>query len=104
MNRLRNVAMACLCSTLLSACYQSAAPLIAPGAGDFPFAAPLRYTAFEWNAEMKQWEPSEPGATTREGDHYVQTPDGGAPTDATPFMLKSIGGGFYIGQEEADSH
>ena len=40
----------------------------------------------------------------RDGDHYVQTPDGSAPGDATPFTLKSIGGGFYIGQEEADSH
>jgi len=104
MNRLRNVAIAFLCSTLLSACYQSAAPLIAAGTGDFPFAAKLRYTAFEWNAEMRQWEPSEPGTTSREGDHYVQIVDGGAPSDTTPFTLKSIGGGFYIGQEESDSH
>jgi hypothetical protein len=104
MNRLRNVAIAFLCSALLSACYQSAAPLIAPGAGDFPFGASLRYTAFEWNAEMKQWEPDEPGSTSREGDHYVQAADGSAPGDATPFTLKSIGGGFYIGQEQADSH
>jgi hypothetical protein len=79
-------------------------PLISPGTADYPFAAPLRYTAFEWNAEMRQWDPSEPGSTTREGDHYVQTPDGSAPTDATPFTLKAIGNGLYIGQEEADSH
>jgi hypothetical protein len=104
MNRLRNVAIAFLCSALLSACYQSAAPLIAPGAADFPFGARLRYTAFEWNIEMRQWEPSEPGSTSREGDHYVQTADGSTPGDVTPFTLKSIGDGFYIGQEEADSH
>ena len=104
MNRLRNVAIALMCAMLLPGCYQSAAPLIASGTGDFPFGAPNRYTAFEWNAEMRQWESSEPGSLTREGDHYVQTPDGSAPTDATPFTLKNIGNGLYIGQEEADGH
>lgn len=104
MNRLRNVAIVFLCSASLSACYQSTAPLIAPGAGDFPFGARVRYAAFEWNVEMRQWEPSEPGSTSREGDHYVQAADGSAPGNVTPFTLKGIGGGFYIGQEEADSH
>jgi hypothetical protein len=104
MTRLRNVAIAVLCSALLSACYQSTAPLIAPGTADFPFGAQFRYTAFEWNTEMKQWEPDEPGSTSREGDHYVQASDGSPPSDASPFTLKSIGGGFYIGQEESDSH
>ena len=33
----------------------------------------------------------------------MQLADGGAPGDATPFILKSIGGEFYIGQEEANS-
>ncbi len=103
MNKVLPALFVILCSTLLSGCYQSAAPLIAPDAADFPFGARLRYAAFEWNADKGMWDDSEPGALAREGDHYLQTPDGSAPSDATPFRLKSIEGGYYIGQEEADS-
>ena len=103
MNKSIPACVALVCSVLLSGCYQSAAPLIAPGAADFPWGARVRYTSFEWNAAMRQWEPAEPGVTSRDGDHYVQVVDGSPPGDATPFTLKSIGGDFYIGQEEADS-
>jgi len=103
MIKVRPLCMALVCSALLSGCYQSTTPLIAAGTSDFPFGARTRYTAFEWDADMKQWEMSEPGSTSRDGDHYVQLADGSSPADATPFTLKSIGGGFYIGQEEADS-
>ncbi|HEX3487120.1 MAG TPA: hypothetical protein VHT51_18845 [Micropepsaceae bacterium] len=103
MNKVRSLCIALVCSALLSGCYQSATPLIAANTGDFPFGADTRYTAFEWNADMRQWDASEPGSVKRDGNHYVQAADGGAPSDATPFVLKSIGGGFYIGQEEADS-
>jgi hypothetical protein len=104
MNRSIFVLLVTLGSLLLSGCYQSAQPLIAANAGDFPFPQRARYAAFEWNAGTQAWDGSEPGLAVRDGDHYVQTPDGSAPGDATAFMLKSIGGSFYIGQEEADSH
>ena len=104
MNRSVTALLVTLSALVLSGCYQSAQSLIATGAGDFPFPQRARYTSFEWNAAMNAWDESEPGLAVRDGDHYVQTPDGSTPNDATPFMLKSIGGGYYIGQEESDSH
>ena len=89
---------------LLSGCYQSAAPLIAPGAGDFPFGARVRYTSFEWNAEMRQWEMAEPGLTLRDGDHYVQMVDGSAPSNATPFRAEEHRRRSLCRTGMADSH
>jgi hypothetical protein len=83
----------------LGACFESAQPLIAANDADFPFDRGVRYTFYEWDKDRRTWQPSETGTVTREGDHYVQLEDGAANNDATPFMLKSIGNGYFIAQQ-----
>jgi hypothetical protein len=83
----------------LGACFESAQPLIAANDADFPFDRGVRYTFYEWDKDRRTWQPSETGTVTREGDHYVQLEDGAANNDATPFVLKSIGNGYFIAQQ-----
>jgi len=84
---------------VLGACFESAQPLISAGNADFPFTTTVRYTFYEWDKEMKTWQPSETGTVNRDGDHYVQLDDGGLVKDARPFLLKSIGNGYFIAQQ-----
>ena len=86
----------------LGACFESAQPLISSGNADFPFTTNVRYTFYEWDKEKKGWQPSETGTVNRDGDHYVQIDDGGLTQDAKPFLLKSIGNGYYIAQQPND--
>jgi hypothetical protein len=83
----------------VGACFESAQPLISSKDADFPFTASFRYAFYEWDKEQKTWQPSETGTVNREGDHYVQIDDGGLVKDANPFLLKSIGDGYYIAQQ-----
>jgi hypothetical protein len=83
----------------LGACFESAQPLIAPGNADFPFNTGVRYTFYEWDKDKGIWQPSETGTVNREGDHYVQLDDGGLVKDAKPFLLKSIGNGYFVAQQ-----
>ncbi len=83
----------------LGACFESAQPLIAAAGADFPFDRPVRYTLYEWDKEKSTWQPSETGTINRDGDHYVQLDDGGLVRDAKPFLLKSIGNGYFVGQQ-----
>lgn len=83
----------------LGACFESAKPLIAAKDGDFPFDRSIRYTFYEWDKEKSTWLPSETGTVNRDGDHYVQLDDGGLVRDAKPFLLKSIGNGYFIAQQ-----
>ena len=86
----------------LGACFESAQPLISTANADFPFTTTARYTFYEWNKEQKTWQPSETGTVSRDGDHYVQIDDGGLTQDAKPFLLKSIGDGYFIAQQPSD--
>ncbi len=81
------------------ACFESAEPLISAKSADFPFGTNLRYTFYEWDKEKKTWQPSETGMVNRDGDHYVQIDDGGLVKEAKPFLLKSIGDGYFIAQQ-----
>jgi len=83
----------------LGACFESAQPLIAAADADFPFDRSIRYTFYEWDKEKSTWQPSETGTVNRDGDHYVQLDDGGLVKDAAPFLLKSIGNGYFIAQQ-----
>ena len=83
----------------LGACFESAQPLIAANDADFPFDRGVRYTFYEWDKERRTWQPSETGTVTREGDHYVQREDGALTNDGTPFVLKSIGNGYFVAQQ-----
>ena len=83
----------------LGACFQSVQPLIAAKDADFPFTSSFRYTLYEWDKEKSVWTPSETGTVNREGDHYVQLDDGGLVREAKPFLLKSIGNGYFIAQQ-----
>ena len=87
---------------VLGACFESAQPLISANNADFPFAPTFRYAFYEWDKEQKTWQPSETGTVNREGDHYVQIDDGGLAREAKPFLLKSIGDGYYIAQQPND--
>lgn len=84
---------------LLAGCFESAAPLIAAKDADFPLGNSTRYRLYEWNEQLRQWDISEAGTVTRNGDHYDQIEDVAFIRDAKPFLLKSISGGFYIGQQ-----
>ena len=86
----------------VGACFESAEPLILAKGADFPLGTNLRYTFYEWDKEKKTWQPSETGMVNREGDHYVQIDDGGLVRDAKPFLLKSIGDGYFIAQQPDD--
>jgi hypothetical protein len=83
----------------VGACFESAQPLISAKSADFPLGPNLRYTFYEWDKEKKTWQPSETGMVNREGDHYVQIDDGGLVRDAKPFLLKSIGDGYFVAQQ-----
>ena len=83
----------------LGACFESVEPLIMAGAADFPFDKSVRYTFYEWDKEKNTWQASETGTINRDGDHYVQLDDGGLVKEAKPFLLKSIGNGFFVGQQ-----
>ena len=83
----------------LGACFESVQPLIAAKDADFPFTSNFRYTLYEWDKEKSVWTPSETGTVNREGDHYVQLDDGGLVREAKPFLLKSIGDGYFIAQQ-----
>jgi hypothetical protein len=83
----------------VGACFESAQPLISAKSADFPLGTNLRYTFYEWDKEKKTWQPSETGMVNRDGDHYVQIDDGGLVKDAKPFLLKSIGNGYFIAQQ-----
>src|SRR5687768_1219666 len=87
----------------LGACFESVQPLIAAGSADFPFDRPVRYTLYEWDKEKSTWQPSETGTVNRDGDHYVQLDDGGLVKDAKPFLLKSIGNGYFVAQQPNDA-
>ena len=86
----------------VGACFESAQPLISAKSADFPLGTNLRYTFYEWDKEKKTWQPSETGMVNREGDHYVQIDDGGLVRDAKPFLLKSIGNGYFVAQQPDD--
>lgn len=86
----------------VGACFESAQPLISAKGADFPLGTNLRYTFYEWDKEKKTWQPSETGMVNREGDHYVQIDDGGLVRDAKPFLLKSIGDGYFVAQQPDD--
>jgi hypothetical protein len=86
----------------VGACFESAQPLISAKTADFPLGTNLRYTFYEWDKEKKTWQPSETGTVNRDGDHYVQLDDGGLVKDATPFLLKSVGDGYFIAQQPND--
>jgi len=90
-------------AAVLGACFESAQPLISAGDGDFPFDRSVRYTFYEWDKDKGTWQPSETGTVNREGDHYVQLDDGGLVNDAKPFLLKSIGNGYFIAQQPNDA-
>jgi hypothetical protein len=83
----------------LGACFESAQPLIAAKDADFPFQSTIRYTFYEWDKAKSTWQASETGTVNRDGDHYVQLDDGGLVKDAAPFLLKSIGNGYFIAQQ-----
>jgi hypothetical protein len=83
----------------LGACFESVQPLIAASEADFPFTGNFRYTLYEWDKEKGTWQPSETGTVNREGDHYLQLDDGGLTKDGKPFLLKSVGNGYYVGQQ-----
>jgi hypothetical protein len=83
----------------LGACFESVQPLIAASDADFPFDRSFRYTLYEWDKEKGVWQPSETGTVNREGNHYVQIDDGGLVKEAKPFLLKSIGNGYFIAQQ-----
>jgi hypothetical protein len=86
----------------LGACFESVQPLIAAKDADFPFDRTFRYTLYEWDKKKSVWTPSETGTVNRDGDHYVQVDDGGLVKDATPFLLKSVGNGYFIAQQPND--
>jgi len=90
-------------AAVLGACFESAQPLIASGDADFPFDRSIRYTLYEWDKEKSTWQPSETGTVNRDGDHYVQLDDGGLVKDGKPFLLKSIGNGYFIAQQPNDA-
>jgi len=90
-------------AAVLGACFESAQPLIAAKDGDFPFDRSIRYTFYEWDKEKSTWQPSETGTVNRDGDHYVQLDDGGLDKDGKPFLLKSIGNGYFIAQQPNDA-
>ena len=83
----------------VGACFESAQPLIAAKDADFPFERSVRYTFYEWDKEKTVWQPSETGTVNRDGDHYVQLDDGGLVKDAKPFLLKSVGNGYFVAQQ-----
>jgi hypothetical protein len=83
----------------LGACFESVQPLIAAKDADFPFTSSFRYTLYEWDKEKGIWTPSETGTVNREGDHYVQLDDGGLVREEKPFLLKSVGNGYFIAQQ-----
>jgi len=83
----------------LGACFESVQPLIAAKDADFPFTSTFRYTLYEWDKEKGTWQPSETGTVNRDGDHYVQLDDGGLVKEAKPFLLKSIGNGYFVAQQ-----
>ena len=83
----------------LGACFESVQPLIAAKDADFPFDRNFRYTLYEWDKEKGTWTPSETGTVNREGDHYVQIDDAGLVKEAKPFLLKSIGNGYFVAQQ-----
>ena len=90
-------------AAVLGACFESEQPLIAAKDADFPFPDSMRYTLYEWDKEKSVWQPSETGTVNREGDHYVQLDDGGLVSSAKPFLLKSIGNGYFIAQQPNDA-
>jgi hypothetical protein len=88
---------------LLGGCFESATPLIAATNADYPFEQPFHYMFYEWNKDAKNWEPSETGTISRDGDHYVQLADLGNSDKGDPFLLKSIGDNYYIAQQPNNS-
>ena len=93
------VAIALLFTVMLGGCYESATPLIAARDADFPFERTFHYTFYEWNKDTRNWQPSETGTISRDGDHYVQLTDVGTNDKGDPFLLKSIGDNYYIAQQ-----
>ena len=65
--------------------------------------AAFHYTFYEWNKDAKNWQPSETGTISREGDHYVQLADLSTSDKGDPFLLKSIGDNYYIAQQPNNS-
>jgi len=88
---------------LLGGCFESATPLIAAANADYPFAQTFHYTFYEWNKDAKNWQPSETGTISRDGDHYVQLADLSSSDKGDPFLLKSIGDNYYIAQQPNNS-
>ena len=84
---------------VVGACFESAQPLISSASADFPFAKSFRYAFYEWDKEAKTWQPSGTGTINRDGDHYVQIDDGGLVQEAKPFLMKSVGDGYFIAQQ-----
>ncbi len=97
MKQIIRCAVVCL-AMALGACFESVQPLIAAKDADFPFQSTIRYTFYEWD-KNGTWQPSETGTVSRDGDHYVQLDDGGLVKDAAPFLLKSIGNGYFVAQQ-----
>lgn len=88
---------------LLAGCYESAHPLIAANMADFPLGNSTRYRLYEWNTELRQWDISEAGTVTRNGDHYDEIDDIAFIPDAKPFLLKSIWDNSYVAQQNSGS-
>jgi len=88
---------------VLGACFESAQPLIAAGEGDFPFGQLVRYTFYEWDKEKGIWQPNETGTLKRVDDHYVELDDGGRRSDENPIQFKSVGNGYFIGQQKENA-
>lgn len=81
-------------SALLSACFISDAPLIAPADADYPIADGTRFAVWKLDdkGERKRETPAH-AVVTRDGANYVYTEPGEKPITG---LMDDMGGGAYI--------
>jgi hypothetical protein len=90
---------------LLAGCYVTTKPIITPANAAYPFADGTTFTAWSWEEDKKEWEPSGSGKVIRVADRYRLKPDpepGEQPDaeDEVLFLLADLGGGVYAAQAQ----
>jgi hypothetical protein len=87
-------------AAVVSACFESAEPLITGAEADFPFAPSVRYSFYEWDKQRRVWQPHETGTLKRDGDRYLQLDDGGRLDGSNGIRFKAIGDGYFVVQQQ----